>query len=290
MKIICPNPQDFSKEILLKLKKNFTCDFKKVTQKKLDQKLFYYDAVLTRFNHKINYYSPNKLNYIISPTTGVDHIDTRYFKSKTKVLSLLGEKKFLKKINASSEFTIYLILKALKTFKIHDKRFYNEIHGKKIGIVGYGRIGKKIFPILEKMGAKVFINDIKKKIVPNNKYKSINWLLKNSEILSFNIPLNSKTKCFMDKKKISLIKPNSIIINTSRGDIFNEKNLIDKIKNGNIYYATDVLGNFFLKNIKDITIKNRIIYTKHVAGLTIESVKMTDNFVLKKFFKCIKRI
>ena len=287
MKVICPKPDHSSEEFINFMKKNFLGSFKKISQTKLDKDLKFYDVVLTRFNHKINFLKNNNLRFIITPTTGVDHIDKRYFKSNTKVISLKSEFKFLKKINASSEFTIYLILKALKTFKLYKNNFYNEISEKKIGIVGYGRNGKKIFPILEKMGAKVFINDIKKKIVPKKKYKSIHQLIKSSDIISFNIPLNQSNKGIVNKKKIDLFKDGTIIINTSRGEIFDEKALFNKIKKNNIFYATDVLGKFFLKNLNEKRIKKKLIYTKHVAGLTNESVKKTDYFVLKNFLKVI---
>ena len=287
MKIICPNPEDFSDEILSYLKKYFYCTFKKITQENLDKNLSNYDAILTRFNHRVKYFKQNKLLFIISPTTGLDHIDKRYFNSNTKIISLTSETKFLKRINASAEFTIYLILKALKSFKFYNNNFYREIYAKKIGIVGYGRIGKKIYPILKKMGAKVFINDVNKSIVPEKVYKPINELIKQSEIISFNIPLNSKNKCIINKKKIDLIKNNTLIINTSRGEIFDEKALFNKLKRFEIYYATDVMGKFMLKDFRYKKMKKKIIYTKHIAGLTNESVKMTDNFVLKKFLRLL---
>lgn len=288
MKIICPNPKDFSNEILNHLNKNFFCYFKKMSQKYLDQNLKFYDVILTRFNHRVKYSKNNNLSYIISPTTGLDHIDKRYFRSKTKIISLQSEYKFLKKINASAEFTIYLILKAFKTFKLYNNNFYNEIYGKNIGVIGYGRIGKKICPILKKMGAKVFINDVKKDIVPKQNYKKIEELIKSSQLICFCIPLNKSNKGIFNEKKINLIKKNTIIINTSRGDIFDEKALFSRIKNDKIYYATDVLGDFFIKKYKEKKMKKKIIYTGHVAGLTNESVKMTDNFVLKKFLMNIK--
>ncbi len=288
MKIICPTPSDFSDQILIKLKKNFKCNFKEIKQNKLNRIIKDYDVVLTRFNREIVFKNPNNLKYILTPTTGTNHIDKRYFKSKTKIISLFGELKFLKNINASAEFSIYLILKALKTFRLFNNKLSNEINGKFIGIVGYGRIGKKICPILEKMGAKIYIYDVKKSIVPRKKYKTLKQLLKASDILSFHIPLNSENKNIIGKNVINHLKENMIIINTSRGEIFDERQLFKKIIKSNIFYATDVLGKYFLNNLKNEKIKNKVIYTGHVAGLTNESVKMTDEFILKKFLKDIK--
>ncbi len=288
MKIICPTPSDFSDQILIKLKKNFECNFKEIKQNKLNRIIKDYDVVLTRFNREIVFKNPNNLKYILTPTTGTNHIDKRYFKSKTKIISLFGELKFLKNINASAEFSIYLILKALKTFRLFNNKLSNEINGKFIGIVGYGRIGKKICPILEKMGAKIYIYDVKKSLVPRKKYKTLKKLLKASDILSFHIPLNSENKNIIGKNVINHLKENMIIINTSRGEIFDERQLFKKIIKSNIFYATDVLGKYFLNNLKNEKIKNKVIYTGHVAGLTNESVKMTDEFILKKFLKDIK--
>ena len=87
MKIICPTPSDFSDQILIKLKKNFECNFKEIKQNKLNRIIKDYDVVLTRFNREIVFKNPNNLKYILTPTTGTNHIDKRYFKSKTKIIS-----------------------------------------------------------------------------------------------------------------------------------------------------------------------------------------------------------
>ena len=288
MKIICPKPNDFSKEILIYLEKKFECNFKNISQTQLDKTIKNYDVVLTRFNHKINFSSAKNLKYIISPTTGIDHIDKKFLKSKTKLISLKGEIQFLKKINASTEFSIYLMLKALREFKVFKNKFSQEINGKKIGIIGYGRIGKKIKPILEKMGAVIHVYDIKKNIVPQLRYKPLKDLIRSSDILTFHIPLNSSNEGIFGKNIIDQFKKNMIIINTSRGEIFNEQELFKKMKKDKVFYATDVLGKYFLRNIKNKKIKKKIIFTNHVAGLTNESVKLTDNFILKNFLSTIK--
>lgn len=116
MKVLCPKPDDFSDKILSDFKKKFDCHFKNINQNKLDKIINQYDVILTRFNHKINFYKKNKIKFILSPTTGIDHIDEKYFRSSTKIITLKNEHKFLRKVNATSEFTIYLILKSLRSF------------------------------------------------------------------------------------------------------------------------------------------------------------------------------
>ena len=108
------------------------------------------------------------------------------------------------------------------------------------------------------MGAKIYIYDVKKIIVPRKKYKTLKQLLKASDILSFHIPLNSENKNIIGKNVINHLKENMIIINTSRGEIFDERQLFKKIIKSNIFYATDVIGKYFLNNLKNEKLKIKL--------------------------------
>ena len=113
---------------------------------------------------------------ILSPTTGQDHIDKRYFTDKkVKIFTLKNKKNFLKKINASSEFTLMLILMSLRKIKSQIKKVEssyligNEVADKKIGIIGLGRNGLKISKILKKLDGEIFfLIKLKKKIGSQN--------------------------------------------------------------------------------------------------------------------------
>lgn len=109
----------------------------------------------------------------------------------------------------------------------------------------------------------------------------------NSDVISIHIPLNKKNYYFFNKKIIKIIKKNAIVINTSRGDVIDEKELLRQIRLKKIRYATDVYGQYLLKNVKK---NDKIIYTKHVAGLTEESIELTDTFIMNKFIKLSKTI
>jgi D-3-phosphoglycerate dehydrogenase len=215
--------------------------------------------VVLRAKSILKYKKNTKIKFIISPTTGLNHIDKKFFNNKKiKIISLEGESNFLNKVNATVEFTIYLILFFLRHKQLNQikkKRISllgNEINNRKIGIIGIGRIGKKIKKILKTFGAKVLTYEIKK-----DKPNSLNKLLKESDIISLHIPLRNNYN-FLNQYKLKLLKQNSVIINTSRGEIVDEIHLKKYIRSKNITYFTDVISNednFFKKSTHEIKIK-----------------------------------
>jgi D-3-phosphoglycerate dehydrogenase len=303
MKLICPNSSLFSKKIKSILKKKFYCKFVDIDQKEFSKIAHKFDIVLLRFTLNLYYQKKTKIKYIISPTTGLNHIDNKFILSKNIKIIFLKDKNFLNKINSTAEHTIFLILNLIKKknkvkfgFKNDYKEYISkELHGKTVGIIGYGRIGKKVAKICKAFGAKIIAYDKYKKFKINN---SLNKVLKNSDIISFHVPLNVETNKFFDKKKLKKIKKDAIIINTSRGEIFEEKYLFSIAKKGKVSLGLDVLSeennnkknNYKNKFIRLSKTNNKIFITPHVGGLSKESIRLTDEFVLEKFLKIYKNI
>ena len=74
-----------------------------------------YEIILLRFKTFLKYNKKHNIKYILSPTTGTNHIDSNFFKDKrVKIFTLQDEKNFMKTIHASSEFTVLLILFTLR--------------------------------------------------------------------------------------------------------------------------------------------------------------------------------
>tara|TARA_B100000700_G_scaffold329969_1_gene453919 strand:+ start:3864 stop:4748 length:885 start_codon:yes stop_codon:yes gene_type:complete len=292
LKIICPSPHLFDKKILKNYKKNFFCNFKKIDQIKFNRICHNYDVVLTRFDKNISYKKKSNIQFILSPTTGLDHIDKKFFKTKVKIINL-NDKNYLSKINASTEFTIFLLLTFLKVKKNKNKLEFSknfigsEIKNKNVGIIGYGRIGYKMNKILKSFGARTIIYDSSEK-----KTKSkLNYLLKNSDVVTLHIPLNYKNKNFLNKKRLNLLKKGCIILNTSRGAVVDEKNIFEKVKKFEINYLTDVLSDKSknTKLYKLISNQHNILVSPHVAGLTKESIYLADKFVYRQFLKIYEK-
>jgi D-3-phosphoglycerate dehydrogenase len=309
IRMLCPEPESFSKKGL-----DFVSQFVDLTSRSLTQLEFEklapeYDAVLVRFNTKVDkmiIHRHSNIFAIISPTTGLDHIDLDLAKrNKVKLYHLRGQKKFLKEVSSTAELTIGLLLSLVRkipeSFKSVKLGYWkassyrgNELSGKTLGVIGCGRLGSKVSRVATSLGMKViaydpYISRYPSGVIPKN---TLVELLNKSDILTLHVPLSSETKHMIGSKEISLMKDNAILINTSRGSIIETNSLLEGLKSGKIRAAAlDVLEReheigIYNHPLIDYALENNnLIITPHIGGATFESVEKTDLFILKKFIK-----
>ncbi len=195
--------------------------------------------------HKINetYLSQFKnLKVVGTPSTGINHLDMNYLnKNKIKVFCLLDDRETLNNIQASAEFTWLHIMNGYRKFNLATKKLSNwrsleneqllqtkELYGKTIGIIGLGRIGKKIKKYAKVFGMNVLYYD---PYVEGfmGKVNSIQEL-KNVDILSINCYLTNETENLISDGILDNFKDGLVVINTSRGEIVDE-DYIEKLIN-----------------------------------------------------------
>ena len=169
-------------------------------------------------------------------------------------------------------FSSYSNLKKLKWIKDGG----NSLSNKKIGIIGVGNIGQDLIKLLSVFDCEIFANDILEYPSLSEKlkfkYVSKDFLYRNSDIISIHVPLNAETKNMINMEVFNKMKKSSILINTSRGGVVCEKDLIDALKNKKIYSAAlDVFQFEPLKN-KELVRLSNIICTPHIAGNSKEAV------------------
>ena len=120
------------------------------------------------------------------------------------------------------------------------------------------------------------------------KFVSLIQLLKKSDIISIHIPLNDQNKNFLNNTNLKYLKKGTLIINTSRGEVVNERHISKFVKKKGIKYTSDVISNEHKIN-KNYLMKfkknNNYILTPHIAGLTNESIEKTDLYIFNKFLK-----
>ena len=219
-----------------------------------------------------------KLKFIAITATGYNNVDLAYAKSKGILVANVpnystvdvAQHVFAFILNYSNRVYEYdLSVKQgdwikSKTFCYFDKPLV-ELHGKTLGIFGYGNIGKTVAKIADAFGMKVIVYNRSKKDIP---YKQVDkeTLFKTSDYLTIHCPLNDETKHLINKDTLALMKPTAVLINTSRGGVINEDHLKDALNNDVIAHAMlDVLtfepmvkGNVLL-DAKNVT------FTPHIA-------------------------
>ncbi|EGJ71349.1 Glyoxylate reductase [Bacteroides coprosuis DSM 18011] len=114
-----------------------------------------------------------------------------------------------------------------------------ELHGRTIGIIGLGSIGQAVARIAFGFGMKVIAYTSKTQLqLPHEIQKvELDELFEQADIVTLHCPLTDETRNMVDKRRLELMQPTSIIINTSRGPLINEADLAEALKNKTIYAA-----------------------------------------------------
>tara|TARA_B100001778_G_C18588472_1_gene631042 strand:+ start:1319 stop:2269 length:951 start_codon:yes stop_codon:yes gene_type:complete len=227
-------------------------------------------------------------------STGLNHIDLDYCnKNGIEIQCHKNDYKLINNLPSTSELAFGLMLSLLRNIpegSNHVSRYYwdytqfmgRQIKGLNIGIIGYGRLGKMMYKFCNAFGANVKIYDpyIRKELsdrfLLNNWCSSLEELFKFSDVVSLHVHVTDETKYMINKNLFGLAKKDLYIINTSRGEIVNETDIIEGLKTGTLTgYGTDVIENEFDDLTKSPIIKamnegENIIITPHVGGMTIE--------------------
>ena len=308
LKLYIAERNDFSNEVFQELETRFEIiDFKEnISIKEILKQV---DIFWFRLAHKLDSTvldKSTKCKYLLTPVTGIDHIDEKLCNELgIQIICLRGEVDFLKNVRATAEHTIALTLALLR--KIHpavsDVQSGNwnrdnfrgyELYEKKVGILGYGRLGQIVARYFHAFDCEISYFDIEEKIGDTFcvKLNSIESLFENNDIVSLHIPLNEKTIGIINKDLLQKMKVNSILVNTSRGAIINEIDLLEVLKFKSIKGAAlDVLDGE--PNIQDSELvkysktNSNLIITPHIGGNTYESFAKTEKFLADKLAQII---
>lgn len=234
-----------------------------------------------------------RLSRVLTPSTGVNHIDIDFLTSSNiTVNSLLDNRTGLNCITASSEFTWLHIMNAIRKFsiaiqKVDDWRSTenerilrsNELSGKRIGIIGLGRIGTNIanYARAFKLHVRYYDPYVDQ---PDHDVHRVNDIeqLCESDIIVISCYLTNETRKMITWDVFSKLNESSIIVNTARGEVVDEEYIHHLITDRGIRYSADVLMNEQdIKKLKSSKLyelaktSDKVVITPHVAGATVES-------------------
>ena len=109
---------------------------------------------------------------------------------------------------------------------------YHEIEGKTWGIVGYGNIGRAVARAAESMGARVIV--YKRNAVEDANCVDIDTLCAQSDIITLHCPLNDESRHLINEERLSLMKPDVILVNEARGAVLDETAVANALKSGKL--------------------------------------------------------
>ena len=274
----------------------------------LEREIQKFDGIIVRNKTSLDkkiLINASNLKFIGRLGVGLDNIDTEYCKKNNIIVQPATG------MNSDSvaEYVVNSSLTLLKKTHIIKEQTLQgkwprtsivtkELKGKTLGLIGFGDISKKVLNLVNVFDVSCIAYDpfitSKQMEAENVKKVLFDEILNLADIISIHVPLNNETKYLFDRQAFIKMKKQPIIINSSRGGVINEKDLIDAYKNKYISgFALDVFENepvneTFYKNIsKDMN----CILTPHIAGVTEESNVRVSNFIIdktNKFFENFK--
>ena len=241
---------------------------------------------------------------------GYDNVDTKFLKKNNITLLVTATTTAI----SPAEHIMFMILNISKGIDLYDKAVRDgkfdtamhmknnnnfELKNKKILIIGFGRIGKKLIKRCLGFEMKVYAYDPfvdQKTIISFGgvKVNDLNDGLKEADILSLSVPLTEKTHNMINLEKMKIMKKSAVIINISRGSVVNEKDLNEALNKGIIYGAgLDVFekeppddNNPLLKNKRIVLSPHAATFTNECrSNMSIETVQNVIDFFENKLNK-----
>ena len=296
-KVLISDAMDSIAEKIL-LSNNIDVDVKTdFTVHELIEKIPLYDGLIVRSATKVTKEIIDKaenLKIIGRAGAGVDNIDLSSAKENNIiVMNTPGGN-----TNATAEHTLALLLSLSRKISMADTTTHkgewakkklkgNEIRGKKLGIIGFGNVGKRFAEMCNVLGLKIMIFskyfEQVKDDYPEYISSDLNKILKESDIVSFHCKPKADGSSIINTKEINLMKNSALIINTARGNLVSENDLCDALQNKKIAGAAlDVFATEPAKNNILFGLDN-ILLTPHIAASTNESQIVVAEMVANQF-------
>ena len=266
--------------------------------------------------------NPNKQNFVLDEevlknsylkvintcSTGLNHIDIDYCeRNDIEVWSLKEDFELINDLPSTAELSFGLMMSLLRKIPEgfdsvkkgewdYEPFIGRQVKGLTIGIVGFGRLGKITAELFKGWGVNILVNDPYVGTFDDEEV-GIKELQEKSDVVFLHLHANEETRNMVDREFLSNMKKGAILINTSRGELVDEKEIIKSLHSGDELggYGTDVVRDEFgnIKNSKLIEFANsrypkimgsdRIVITPHVGGMTWEGQTKAYKWAVDKF-------
>src|SRR5574338_1352571 len=276
-----------------------------ITPDQIKEKIGTFDIVIVRSRTKITkdmIEKADRCKVIARVGVGLDNIDVDSANAKgIRVINAVEGA-----MNAVAELALGLMLSLAREIPRADREIRNgnwlkkelmgsELSGKYLGIVGLGNIGKRLAKLARGLNMNIIGFDVMP--IPDDFARDVglikadvDTLISSADFISFHVPLTEETRHLVNSQRISKMKKNVYLINTSRGEIIDEDALYDALKEKRIAGAAlDVFEKEPATGNKLTTLPN-VVCTPHVGAQTKEAQSLAANIIAEKIIMILRGV
>jgi D-3-phosphoglycerate dehydrogenase / 2-oxoglutarate reductase len=254
------------------------------------------------------------LRWVVTPTTGLDHLDIEALDAAgVSVIALKGALHLLRTVHATAEHTWGLLLALVRhTAASRDdvlegrwrRELYlgTELHGRVLGVLGHGRLGRMVAGYGVAFGMTVLAHDIDPAAfdgaIEGVRSVELDELLAASDVLTVHLPLDASTRGFLSAERIAAMKEGAWLVNTARGELVDEAALVEALQSGRLSgAAVDVVADDSVwpgrvpedqPLVAYARTTNDVLITPHVGGYARDSVASTRRYVADRFAEAVR--
>jgi phosphoglycerate dehydrogenase-like enzyme len=256
-----------------------------------------YDAIYTNPNKSRVYFgrelmdAAKHLKVICTASTGTNHIDKAYAVERgLPILALTEERQVISRISSTAELAFTLTMASLRhivrghSAVMQGEWDYTRYIGRQmncltIGVIGYGRLGQMYAGYCKAFGSRVLVYDPYKTVEDTGleQVKSLNELLPVADVVALHVHVTPETEGMINASILVHVKEDVLLVNTSRGDIVNEEDLVAFLRaRPQARVATDVLRDEVRNRLSSPLLRYaaesaQVIITPHIGGMTREA-------------------
>lgn len=312
IKILIAEPDDFCPAAAQRLRDLGHVTFRATDREEMRTAFQEFDVIWFRLAHRIDadiLGTQPRCRVLATPVTGLDHIDLAACRERgIEVVSLKGEVEFLKTVRATAELTLALTLALLRNIPAASRSVLDgvwnrdlfrgrELFGKTVGIIGLGRLGTITAGYFRAFGMRVIAYDPRPDFddAAAERVASLDDVLRQADVVSVHVNYETSTRHLLGAKQFALMKPGSILINTSRGGVVEEHSLMVALASGAISGAAlDVLdGEPHIDGTHPLIVfaaaHPQLLIVPHIGGNTRESFEKTESFLAGRVIDALHR-
>ena len=264
-----------------------------------------FDVIIVRSRTKVDaevITRGTSLKIIGRAGTGLDNVDLK--KAEERKITVINTPEA--PVNAVAELVIGLMIAVSRGIHVGDrlirlgewpkKRLVGyELRGKTLGVIGLGRIGRRVAEIARGFGMKILAYDvieIPKEVLERLETRIIplEELLRNSDYITLHVPLTEETRHMINEEKLKMMKRNAFLINASRGAVIDEEALYKALKEGWIAGAAlDVFENEPPIGSKLLELDN-VVLTPHIGAQTHEAQESAAALLSERLVEKLREI